>query len=174
MIEELLARYCFHDAVAACDPRARVALVGLLVLAAAAFELAPPLIIRAIVDGHLLARSPDGVPALALAYLLAVAAMQAMTFLYGYLAATGAQAMLSDLRTRLFAHLVRLPTSFFDRTPAGDTISSCTADVDTLDNVFSSGVAVLLANLVRLATIADHGRAQPGVECHRGGIAAPS
>ena len=134
--------------------RVRVALVGLLVLAAAAFELAPPLIIRAIVDGHLLTGNASGVPALALTYLLAVAAMQAMTFLYGYLAATGAQAMLSDLRTRLFAHLVRLPTSYFDRTPAGDAISRCTADVDTLDTVFSSGVAVLLANLVRLVTIA--------------------
>jgi ATP-binding cassette subfamily B protein len=134
--------------------RARVALVGLFVLAAAAFELAPPLIIRAIVDGHLLAGNAAGVPALALTYLLAASAMQAMTFLYGYLAATGAQAMLSALRTRLFAHLVRLPTSYFDRTPAGDVISRCTADVDTLDTVFSSGVAVLLANLVRLATIA--------------------
>jgi ATP-binding cassette subfamily B protein len=134
--------------------RTRVAVVGLLVLAAAAFELVPPLVIRAIVDGHLLAGNPDGIPALALTYLVAVAAMQAMTFLYGYLAATGAQAMLSRLRTRLFAHLVRLPTRFFDRTPAGDVISRCTADVDTLDTVFSSGVAVLLANLVRLVTIA--------------------
>src|SRR5262245_20095400 len=106
--------------------RARVAVVAFLVLAAAAFELAPPLIVRAIVDGHLLAKRPDGVWPLAVLYLLAVAAMQAMTFLYGYLAATGAQALLSDLRTRLFAHLVRLPTRFFDRTPGGDVISRCT------------------------------------------------
>ncbi len=134
--------------------RARVVLVALLVLAAAAFELGPPLIIRAIVDRHLIVGNAHGVLTLALLYLLAVAAMQAMTFLYGYLAATGAQRMLSDLRTRLFAHLQRLPTSYFDRVPAGDVISRCTADVDTLDTVFSSGVAVLLANLVRLVTIA--------------------
>jgi len=47
-----------------------------------------------------------------------------------------------------------LPTSYFDRVPVGDAISRCTADVDTLDTVFSSGVALLLANLVRLVTIA--------------------
>ena len=80
--------------------------------------------------------------------------MQAMTFLYGYLAAAVAQGVLSDLRTRLFAHLQRLPASYFDRVPIGDVISRCTADVDTLDTVFSSGVALLLANLVRLVTIA--------------------
>ena len=80
--------------------------------------------------------------------------MQALTFLYGYLAATMAQGVLSDLRMRLFAHLQRLPTSYFDRVPIGDVISRCTADVETLDTVFSSGVALLLANLVRLVTIA--------------------
>jgi ATP-binding cassette subfamily B protein len=48
---------------------------------------------------------------------------------------------------------VRLPASFFDRAPIGDVISRCTADVDTLETVFSSGVALLLANLVRLVTI---------------------
>ena len=133
--------------------RVRATLIGFLVLAAAAFELAPPLIVRTIVDRHLTVGNAEGVLALALLYLLAVAAMQAATFLYGYLAATGAQRMLCDLRTRLFAHLQRLPTSYFDRTPLGDVISRCTADVDTLDTVFTSGVAVLLANLVRLSTI---------------------
>ncbi|MGH7333587.1 MAG: ABC transporter ATP-binding protein [Candidatus Rokuibacteriota bacterium] len=129
-------------------------LVGGLVLAAAAFELIPPLIVRTIVDHQLIVGNADGLVALALLYLLAVAAMQAVTFVYGYLAATGAQGALSKLRTRLFAHLQRLPTSYFDRVPVGDVISRCTADVDTLDTVFSSGVALLLANLVRLVTIA--------------------
>jgi ATP-binding cassette subfamily B protein len=134
--------------------RGSVVLVGLLVLGAAAVELVPPLVIRDIVDRHLTVGRSDGLPALALLYLLGIAAMQAMTFLYGYLAATVAQGVLSDLRTRLFAHLQRLPASYFDRVPIGDVISRCTADVDTLDTVFSSGVALLLANLVRLVTIA--------------------
>jgi ATP-binding cassette subfamily B protein len=54
---------------------------------------------------------------------------------------------------RLFAHVGRLPTSYFDRVPMGDVVSRCTADVETLDSVFSSNVATLIANLVRLATI---------------------
>src|SRR6185295_5631599 len=94
-----------------------------------------------------------GLLLLALLYLAASAAVQAMTFLYSYLAATIAQGVLSRLRVRLFAHLQRLPASYFDRTPLGDVISRCTSDVETLDTVFSSGVAVLVANLVRLLTI---------------------
>ena len=133
--------------------RIRVALVVVSVLAAAAFELVPPLIIRTIIDAHLMVGRPDGLPFLAFLYLGASAATQMMTFLYNYLAATIAQGVLSELRVRLFAHVQRLPTSDFDRVPMGDVISRCTADIDTLDTVFSSNVALVLANLVRLGTI---------------------
>jgi ATP-binding cassette subfamily B multidrug efflux pump len=133
--------------------RVRVTLVTVSVLAAAAFELVPPLVIRRIVDSHLSAGQPDGLLFLALLYLGAAAAVQLMTLAYNYLAATIAQGVLSALRVRLFAHVQRLPTSYFDRVPIGDVISRCTADIDTLDTVFSSNVALLLANLVRLGTI---------------------
>jgi len=134
--------------------RGSLALVGFLILAAAAMELVPPLVLRNIVDRHLTVREAGGLREQALLYLLAVAAMQCLTFLYGYVAAAAAQGLLSELRTRLFAHVQRLPSTYFDRVAIGDVISRCTADVDTLDTVFSSGVAVLVANLVRLVTIA--------------------
>ena len=133
--------------------RARVVVVAFFVLAAALFELAPPFIIRTIVDSYLTVGRADGLLFLAVLYLGASAAVQGMTFLYSYLAATMAQGILSTLRVRLYAHLQRLPTSYFDQTPTGDIVSRCTADVDTLDTVFSSHVVLLLANVVRLATI---------------------
>jgi ATP-binding cassette subfamily B protein len=133
--------------------RARAIAVVLFVLAAASFELAPPFIIRTIVDDHLLVGRSAGLLLLAILYLGASAAVQAMTFLYSYLAATIAQGVLSRLRVRLVAHIQRLPISHLDRTPVGDLISRCTSDVEALDTVFSSGVAVLVANLVRLLTL---------------------
>ena len=137
------------------EHRGSLVAVGLLVLAAALIELLPPLVIRDIVDRHLTTGDRAGLPRLAALYLAGIAGVQVMTFSYGYLAATVAQRVLSDLRTRLFAHVQQLPASYFDRVPTGDVISRCTADVDTLDTVFSSGVAVLVANLVRLVTIAS-------------------
>ncbi len=133
--------------------RVRAMAVVLFVLAAASFELAPPFIIRAIVDDHLIVGRSAGLLLLAILYLGASAAVQAMTFLYSYLAATIAQGVLSRLRVRLFAHIQRLPISHIDRTPVGDVISRCTSDIEALDTVFSSGVAVLVANLVRLLTL---------------------
>ena len=128
--------------------------IALLVLAAALFELAPPILLRSIIDHHLAVGRTQGLLLLAVLYLGATALGQGMTLAYGYLAAAVAQHVLSGLRVRLFAHLQRLPTSYFDCTPLGDVISRCTADVETLDTVFTTGVATLVANLFRLVTIA--------------------
>jgi len=131
----------------------KVAVIGVLVLAAAVCESVPPLILRNIIDAHLAVGNAHGLLIDAVLYLGALAAMQGLTFAYGYLAATVAQAVLRDLRIRLFAHVQRLPTTYFDHTPLGDIISRCTADVDTLDTVFSSDVTLLVASLARLVTI---------------------
>ena len=131
-----------------------LAVIALLVLGGALFELLPPVLVRWIVDDHLAVRKADGLLLLALLYLGAAALSQGLAFAYGYLAASVAQGILSELRVRLFAHLQRLPAAYFDRTPLGDAMSRCTADIDTLDTMFTSGVATLIANLFRLVTIA--------------------
>ncbi len=129
-------------------------LIGALVLGAALLELVPPVLVRSIVDDHLTLGRKSGLLALAGLYLGATAGVQALTFLYGYLAAAVAQRVLNALRVRLFAHFQRLPAAYFDRTPLGDVISRCTADVETLDTVFTTGVATLVADMFRLVTIA--------------------
>jgi ATP-binding cassette, subfamily B, multidrug efflux pump len=130
-----------------------IALIVVFIVAGALLELAPPLLIKRLVDEHLTPRVPDGVGLLAVLYVVAVAGVQAIGFLTNYMTAYASQGALRDLRVRLFSHLQRLPFSYYDRTPLGDIISRCTADVDTVDTLFSSGVAGLISDLVRLVTV---------------------
>ena len=131
---------------------ALLALVAALVIAAALLQLVPPLLVRSIVDDNLAVGSSQGLLILAIVFLLATAATQAFTFGYTYLAARVAQGVLYTLRVRLFAHYQQLPASFFDQTPLGDAISRSTADVETVDTLFSSGISALVANLVLVLT----------------------
>jgi ATP-binding cassette subfamily B protein len=133
--------------------RRKLAFVTVLVLVASTVELVPPLLMRWIVDDHLTLGRSDGLLALGGLYLMATAFGQISGFGYAYLVATLAQDLLSALRVRLFGHLQRLPADYFDNTPLGDIISRCTADLDALDTLFTSGVAALVANLFRLITI---------------------
>lgn len=126
--------------------------VAVLVLVAALLQVAPPLIVRSIVDDHVSVGTAEGLLQLALLYLAATAGTQALVFGYTYLAAVVAQRVLNSLRVQLFAHYQQLPISYYDQTPMGDAISRCTADVETVDTLFSSGVSALVANMVLVIT----------------------
>jgi len=133
--------------------RARLVVVGIAVLAAAVVELVPPLVIRHVIDHNLTPRRTGGLAPAGLAYLAATAAVAVLTAGYGYLAATVAQRALAGLRGRLFAQLLALPTDYHDRTPIGDSISRATADIETIDDLFSSSAATLLGETARLLTV---------------------
>ena len=116
-------------------------LVGVSVFLGAVLELAPPLLVKQIVDEHLRLGRSEGLLWIAALYLGATAAVQGMGFLTEYLTAIIAQGVLHRLRVRLFAHLQTLPLSYYDRTPLGDTISRCTADVETVSTLFTTAAA---------------------------------
>src|SRR5215475_2728879 len=147
-----------------------LALVGISVLVGAVLELVPPLLMKQVVDEHLKLGRSEGLLWIAALYLGATAAVQVMGFLTEYLTATIAQGVLRRLRVRLFSHLLTLPMRHYDRTPLGDTISRCTADVETVSTLFTTAVAgavassggvasgtsgaTVLLGVVRLVTIA--------------------
>jgi ATP-binding cassette subfamily B protein len=133
--------------------RARILMIALTILIGASLELVPPLVLKQIIDGHLTTGNADGLWLLAFLYLASVAGVQSLSFLTNYLTAMTAQGALHELRVRLYRHLQRLPIRYYDQTPLGDSISRCTADIDTIDTLFASGVAGLLTDLVRLVTV---------------------
>lgn len=136
-------------------PQRRLLLViAASILSGAALEVLPPLIVRQAVDANLAVGRSDGLLRLGVLYLLVVAGQQMLGFVSAYFTAIAAQNALRELRVRLFAHLQRVPARYFDLTSLGDIISRCTADIDTIDQLFSSGVANLVADTVRLLTIA--------------------
>jgi ATP-binding cassette, subfamily B, multidrug efflux pump len=134
--------------------RSTLALAMLGVLLAKTIEMAPPLLIQQVVDAHLVLQRSDGLLSLGLLYLSAIIAVQVMMAGAIYLTAVAAQGALHAVRVRLVEHLQRLPLTYYDQTPLGEIISRCTADVETVDTLFSTGVINLVANLVRLLTAA--------------------
>src|SRR5262249_38605959 len=50
------------------------------------------------------------------------------------------QETMFDMRTEIFAHLQRLPMSYFDRNPVGRLVTRVTTDVDALNDLFAAGV----------------------------------
>lgn len=85
--------------------------------------------------------------------MLGLYAIQSVASYYrNYWAGVAGNGLIFDLRCRLFAHLQRLPNSFFDRNPPGAVVSRMVNDVEvarqfvgsTMTDVWMDGVALLL------------------------------
>lgn len=131
-----------------------VALAVGLLLVASATELAGPQLYRIAIDRYIVPRSgaPDvwGLFVLAAGYLLLLGVGFAARWTQNVLMqAVGQQAMV-DLRTEVFAHLQRLPVGFFHRNPVGRLVTRVTHDVESLNELLTSGLVAVFGDLLTL------------------------
>jgi ATP-binding cassette, subfamily B, multidrug efflux pump len=63
------------------------------------------------------------------------------------------QRVMYDLRMQLFGHLQRLSIGYFDRHPVGRLMTRVTSDVETLNELFSSGVVTIFGDAFTLIAI---------------------
>lgn len=63
------------------------------------------------------------------------------------------QRVMYDLRMEIFAHLQRLSVQYFDRNPVGRLMTRVTSDVETLNELFSSGVVTIFGDAFTLFAI---------------------
>ncbi|MCX6376819.1 MAG: ABC transporter ATP-binding protein, partial [Armatimonadetes bacterium] len=63
------------------------------------------------------------------------------------------QRVIYDMRHRVFSHLQYLSLSFFDRREVGRIISRLTNDVDSLNELITSGVLAIITDVVMLVAI---------------------
>ncbi|HEX8091360.1 MAG TPA: ABC transporter ATP-binding protein [Blastocatellia bacterium] len=89
----------------------------------------------------------------ALVFLLANVLMFVTQYAQLVTVETLGQYIMYDLREEVFGHLQRLPIRFYDRNPVGRLMSRLTADVDSLNEMFTSGVIVVLGSITIVSYI---------------------
>ena len=63
------------------------------------------------------------------------------------------QSIIKDMRKQVFDHILNLRLSYFDRTPIGTLQTRTISDIETLNDVFSSGLVRILGELLKLFAI---------------------
>jgi ATP-binding cassette, subfamily B, multidrug efflux pump len=115
--------------------------------------LVGPIMTRRVIDVALPAR--DLTLVWRSAVLLAGSLVVAFVCQYGETMLTSllGQRVMRDLRGDIFAHVQRLPVSFFDRNPVGRLVTRVTTDVESLNELFTAGVVAGLGDLFTLVAI---------------------
>ncbi len=133
--------------------RGRVVLAIILLLLLAILQIAGPWVMARAIDGPMKARDASGlVPWIVLfaAVLLGQFAVQyAQTIITQWI---GQKAML-DLRDQLHEHVLAMDMRFFDRNPVGRILTRITSDVNSLNELFASGVVTIFGDIFTLIGI---------------------
>jgi ATP-binding cassette subfamily B protein len=89
----------------------------------------------------------EGVAFIAILFLLASLAAFVVQYTQAIVMQTMGQYIMYDLRKEIFAHLQRLPVSFYDRNPVGRLMTRLTTDVDALNEMFTAGVIAIFGDV---------------------------
>ncbi len=119
----------------------------------AAAKLAQPWLLKLAIDQHIMVGRMEGLPLLAGWFLLLIAAESLLTYLEIWLLMHIGQRVMQDIRLDLFAHVQRLPASFFDRTPTGSLVTRLTSDVEVLGEMFAAGIITVVGDVLVLVGI---------------------
>jgi ATP-binding cassette, subfamily B, bacterial len=127
--------------------------IGAVVLSQAARAAGPALIAFGIDRALPALRGGDSLPLAfaGIAYLAAAAAAAGLTALYVASTARLSQAMLLDLRVRVFRHTQRLSLEFHEKYTSGRIIARQTSDLDALRELLDSGVSSLASGMLFMA-----------------------
>jgi ATP-binding cassette subfamily B multidrug efflux pump len=118
-----------------------------------AIQVVGPLLTRRVIDVAVPTRNMHIVVVSTVLFFLALLTEFVTSYGQTWLTSLLGQRVMRDLRMEIFGHLQRLSVSYFDRNPAGRLITRVTSDVETLNELFTSGVVSGLGDLFTLAAI---------------------
>ncbi len=129
-----------------------------LVTATVGILLAPvaimrPYLVQIMVDDYIFRKDVQGLGTMALIFLGVLLLESTMRYVFTYTSNWLGQAVVRDLRTRVFNHITRLKLSYFDKTPIGISTTRTINDIENINQVFSQGILTILADFLMVIVV---------------------
>ena len=133
--------------------RVEVALLVFFVVGAMLARLSGPYLLKIAIDRYIQPRDLDGLQFIVLFMIAAMVAELVFSYVNEYRMQMLGQKIMYDIRTQIFSHLQRLDVNYFDRNPVGRLMTRVMGDVQVLNELFTSGVITIFANLLTIIGI---------------------
>ncbi len=112
-----------------------------------------PYLIKVGIDENVMRGNIDGLKSLSFLIFSLIIIAFGLNFSFNYIVQYIGQKLLIDLRMDLFKHVLKLPNSYFDRTPVGKTLTNVTNDVEAIRAFISEGVVTVVGELLKVLFI---------------------
>ena len=131
----------------------QVVLATAAIIGHSALELAPPFLVKLVIDRYIPAGDVSGLSMIAVVYLAVLLGSFALDYAQTWLLQLTGQRIMFDMRMQIYEHLQRLDLKFYDRNPVGRLMTRVTTDVDVLNDLFTSGVVSIFGDVFTLVGI---------------------
>lgn len=117
--------------------------------------LAPlrPLLIEYTVDKYILTSDEKGLWLMTMVMIGLLLLQTVIQYFHTFLTNSLGQSVILDLRVDIYRHISKLRLKYFDNTPIGQLITRTVSDLETIADVFSEGLIVIIGDILQIITI---------------------
>jgi ATP-binding cassette subfamily B multidrug efflux pump len=112
-----------------------------------------PFIIKYTLDNYILTGHYNGLVQMTILMVLLLVLQSVIQYSHTLLTNTLGQSAIKDLRIAVFNHITTLRLQYFDRTPIGQLITRTVSDLETIADIFSEGLIVIIGDILMVIVI---------------------
>ncbi len=112
-----------------------------------------PLLINYTIDNCIVITNKEGLINITIILISILVLEGIVQFFYIYLSNWLGQHVIQDLRSRIFRHILSLRMTYFDNMPIGTLVTRTVSDIETIADIFSQGLLVIIAEFLKLIVI---------------------
>ena len=127
--------------------RTYVVVAILLSLVVAALGPVRPYLTKIAIDDNIANKDYHGLIIISILLLVSLILQSVIQYFLTYYTQLMGQKIIFDLRVKIFSHVQKLSLKFFDKTPIGRIVTRVTNDVESLNDLFSSGIVMVFSDI---------------------------
>ncbi len=124
-----------------------------LLLVTAGLQILGPYLVKVAIDNYIAPGQLEGFSYIVLIFALVIILEFIIRYFQQYLTELLGQKIMYDMRMDIFKHIHKMPMSFFDKNPIGRIMTRVTTDVQTLNEMLSSGIVTLFGDIFMILGI---------------------
>lgn len=125
----------------------------LLTVSIAAMSPLRPWLTQKTLDENVANGDLDGLIVMTIWMVVVLLVQSVFQFMHAYQSNLLGQLVIRDMRVQLLGRMVRFPVPYFDRTSVGIPVTRTISDMETVADIFTDGVIVIIGDLLQLTVI---------------------
>ncbi len=114
---------------------------------------ARPMLIQYAFDNYILTPDMEMLFQVTLILVALLVVESLVQFFYIYWANWLGQSVIRDLRMQLYNHILNFKQKYFDNTPIGTLVTRVVSDIETIADIFSQGLLVIIGDILKLLVV---------------------